>query len=187
MVGGYHPVNIGDLFDEKYCVIRKLGWGHYSTVWLCWDAKNARYVAMKIVKSDKNYTETAEDEILLLKRVTHADKSIESGSKYIVQLLDHFRHKGPNGEHVCMVFEVLGENLLTLIRRFNYKGIPLNIVKDIARQVLLGLDCLHRVCGIIHTDLKPENVLVSLDDLALKSMTEPKDCITEFCKATDQR
>lgn len=35
--GGYHPVKIGDLFNGRYHVIRKLGWGHFSTVWLCWD------------------------------------------------------------------------------------------------------------------------------------------------------
>lgn len=35
--GGYHPVVIGDVFDNRYRVIRKLGWGHFSTVWLCRD------------------------------------------------------------------------------------------------------------------------------------------------------
>lgn len=35
--GGYHPVKIGDLFLNRYHVTRKLGWGHFSTVWLCWD------------------------------------------------------------------------------------------------------------------------------------------------------
>ena len=35
--GGYHPVKIGDLFHQRYHVVRKLGWGHFSTVWLCWD------------------------------------------------------------------------------------------------------------------------------------------------------
>lgn len=35
--GGYHPVKIGDLFHSRYHVVRKLGWGHFSTVWLCWD------------------------------------------------------------------------------------------------------------------------------------------------------
>lgn len=37
--GGYHPVKIGDLFQNRYHVTRKLGWGHFSTVWLCWDLK----------------------------------------------------------------------------------------------------------------------------------------------------
>ena len=36
-VGGYHHVKIGDLYNGKYHVIRKLGWGHFSTVWLAWD------------------------------------------------------------------------------------------------------------------------------------------------------
>lgn len=36
--GGYHPVNIGDRFDNgRYIVLRKLGWGHFSTVWLSLD------------------------------------------------------------------------------------------------------------------------------------------------------
>merc|ERR1712086_765353 len=35
--GGYHAVSIGDLFNSKYRVISKLGWGHFSTVWMCKD------------------------------------------------------------------------------------------------------------------------------------------------------
>jgi hypothetical protein len=35
--GGYHPVNIGDVYHGRYEVLRKVGWGHFSTVWLCWD------------------------------------------------------------------------------------------------------------------------------------------------------
>ena len=38
--GGYHPVHIGDHFsDRRYVVVRKLGWGHFSTVWLAKDTK----------------------------------------------------------------------------------------------------------------------------------------------------
>jgi serine/threonine-protein kinase SRPK3 len=39
------------------------------------------------------------------------------------------------------------------------------LVKQIAKQVLLGLDYMHRCCGVIHTDLKPENVLICIDDV----------------------
>lgn len=67
--GGYHPVNIGDVFNGRYHVIRKIGWGHFSTVWLCWDVKETRFVALKIVKSADHYTETAIDEIKLLRCV----------------------------------------------------------------------------------------------------------------------
>ncbi|WFD02983.1 non-specific serine/threonine protein kinase [Malassezia obtusa] len=64
-----------------------------------------------------------------------------------------------------MVFEVLGENLLGLIKRYQHRGVPTHIVQQIAKQVLLGLDYMHRSCGIIHTDLKPENVLICIDDV----------------------
>lgn len=64
-----------------------------------------------------------------------------------------------------MVFEVLGENLLGLIKRYQNRGVPEHIVRQIAKQVLLGLDYIHRCCGIIHTDLKPENVLICIDDV----------------------
>lgn len=47
-----------------------------------------------------------------------------------------------------MVFEVLGENLLGLIKRYQNRGVPLPIVKQIAKQVLLGLDYLHKNCGV---------------------------------------
>lgn len=36
--GGYHPVNLGDTFDNgRYTIHHKLGWGGYSTVWLAND------------------------------------------------------------------------------------------------------------------------------------------------------
>ena len=50
-------------------MVRKLGWGHFSTVWLCWDSLAAAFVALKVVKSARHYTETAIDEIKLLKSV----------------------------------------------------------------------------------------------------------------------
>ncbi|MCO5612176.1 hypothetical protein L7F22_066438 [Adiantum nelumboides] len=163
--GGYHPVHVGDVFsDGRYLIVRKLGWGHFSTVWLARDQKAHRHVALKVVKSAPHYTETALDEIKLLQRLVAANPH-HAGRRHCVSLLDHFKHKGPNGSHVCMVFEVLGENLLGLIKRYQHRGVPPHIVKQIAKQVLLGLDYMHRECGIIHTDLKPENVLICIDDV----------------------
>jgi len=161
--GGYHPVKIGDLFHNRYHVIRKLGWGHFSTVWLCWDLKDKKFVALKVVKSASHYTETALDEIKLLKCVREADEK-DPLRERTVMLLDDFKISGVNGTHVCMVFEVLGHNLLKFIIRNNYQGMPLKNVKIMMKQVLEGLHYLHTKCEIIHTDIKPENVLVCVDE-----------------------
>ncbi|KAF9119361.1 serine/threonine protein kinase, CMGC group [Mortierella sp. 14UC] len=163
--GGYHYIAVGDVFHEgRYITLRKLGWGHFSTVWLARDTVENRHVALKVVKSAAHYTETAVDEIKLLERVVKANPEAP-GRKYVVELLDHFMHRGPNGLHVCMVFEVLGENLLSVIKRYRHQGIPIHLVRQIIHQVLMGLDYMHRECGIIHTDLKPENVLVCVEDV----------------------
>lgn len=167
--GGYHPVKIGDLFHGRYHVVRKLGWGHFSTVWLCWDLQAKRFVALKVVKSASHYTETALDEIKLLKCVRESDPNDPKKDK-TVALLDDFKITGVNGTHVCMVFEVLGCNLLKLIIRSNYQGIPLSNVKTIIRQVLEGLDYLHTKCKIIHTDIKPENILLCVTETHVKKL-----------------
>ncbi|XP_074572373.1 uncharacterized protein LOC141828886 [Curcuma longa] len=161
--GGYHAVRKGDSFKQgAYVVQAKLGWGHFSTVWLAWDTVHSRYVALKVQKSAQHYTEAAMDEIKILKQIADGDPD---GTRCVVKLLDHFKHLGPNGHHVCMVFEFLGDNLLTLIKYTDYRGMQLSKVKEICRHVLIGLDYLHRDHSIIHTDLKPENILLlsSLD------------------------
>lgn len=97
------------------------------------------------------------DEITILKQIAEGDPD---DKKCVVKLLDHFKHSGPNGQHVCMVFEYLGDNLLSLIKYSDYRGLPMHMVKEICFHVLVGLDYLHKQLSIIHTDLKPENILL---------------------------
>uniref|UniRef100_A0A803MZR4 non-specific serine/threonine protein kinase n=1 Tax=Chenopodium quinoa TaxID=63459 RepID=A0A803MZR4_CHEQI len=47
--GGYHAVRIGDSFKNgAYVVQSKLGWGHFSTVWLAWDTKHSFMNALSV-------------------------------------------------------------------------------------------------------------------------------------------
>ncbi|XP_037540469.1 SRSF protein kinase 3-like [Nematolebias whitei] len=160
--GGYHPVQVGDTFNTRYQVVSKLGWGVFSTVWLCTDLKSARRVAVKVLKSGAGFTQAGQDELALL-RCASALAGRHHSSRRIVQLLDEFKLVGVNGVHTCLVLELLGPDLRSWRLCFGKLGLPLPWVKQILTQVLQGLDYLHRLCKIIHTDIKPENILLSVE------------------------
>ena len=146
-------------------IIQKLGWGHFSTVWLSRDLKYNTFVALKVQKSASHYLEAAYDEVEILDIIGNRfqceewSKSLkeylteeEIKSKQLIEhchnvlLLNSFMHYGPNGKHFIMVFEILGVNLLEIMKRYDYKGIPIPLVRRIAKQVLMGLDYLNRIC-----------------------------------------
>ncbi|KAJ5715139.1 protein kinase [Penicillium malachiteum] len=151
--GGFHSVSLGDTFNSgAYKVMRKLGYGQYSTVWLARDSKAQRYVALKILRADCYGGSHDIFEREILSRLSKfAGKSNHGGRHYVLPLLDQFGHEGPNGQHVCFVFNVLSHHLDFQTAKFEDGRLPLKAVRTIARRLLLGLDFLHRECGIIHT------------------------------------
>ncbi|KAJ3429582.1 hypothetical protein M0812_24938 [Anaeramoeba flamelloides] len=171
--GGYHPTKVGEIFKKRYKALFKIGWGYFSTVWLIEDIKyggklvrtktgkiikKEKCLALKIVKSSKVFAQVAIDEIKILMKSSSNNTNQASP---VVRLHDHFLHQGPNGKHICMAFEFLDQkNLLSLIRQYGVNGLPIPIVKEITRQALKGLDHLHSKCKIIHTDIKPENIML---------------------------
>mmetsp|Transcript_35798 Transcript_35798/g.83379 ORF Transcript_35798/g.83379 Transcript_35798/m.83379 type:complete len:1315 (-) Transcript_35798:54-3998(-) len=202
--GGYHPVKFGEVYGRRYVVIKKLGWGHFSTVWMvrdtqCADGDPRQFLALKVQKSAEHYTEAAMDEIELLdcaqeerRRAEEAYRKDNKGndeksvsnmdnmahSRHTATLVHSFFHFGPNGRHMCMVFEMLGCNLLSVIKAHNYRGIPIDAVKSMIRGICRGLDFLHRKCSIIHTDLKPENVLLQFHQMEENNQLEESDTVS---------
>ncbi|KAL3477219.1 kinase-like domain-containing protein [Aspergillus californicus] len=167
--GKYHPVNLGDTFkDSTYRVIRKLGYGSYSTVWLAKDQATNKYVALKISIANQDRTHHELDISRTLSQVPPG----HPGKQFIPSLLDVFTHDGPNGSHLCLVHEVLGpgaadipESISSLIpgsrrgRRYS-----LSAAKAILYQTLLYVDFLQQNY-IVHADLHPGNLLFSISDL----------------------
>jgi len=60
----YHPCHVGEVLINRYVLIQKLGWGHFSTVWLAKDFKYGNYAAVKIMKSSPHYLEASYDEVI---------------------------------------------------------------------------------------------------------------------------
>ncbi|PWY81558.1 protein kinase [Aspergillus sclerotioniger CBS 115572] len=170
--GGFHRVSLGDsLGSGKYTVLRKLGYGQYSTVWLAKDSQQQRYVALKLLRADCYGGPHDIFEREILSKVSQiSTTSTNEGCHHVSPLLDQFRHTGPNGNHVCLVFDVLGHHMHFPTANFEDGRLPVQSVRTIARQLLLGLDFLHRECGVVHTALtcpleaclKPTNILLEL-------------------------
>ena len=84
------------------------------------------FVALKVLKSASHYREAALDEIEILNYIqstTYSESVVEEyGHNYnnhVVNMVHNFEHHGPNGRHVCMAFELLGENLLPVIKKLS--------------------------------------------------------------------
>ena len=164
--GGYCRVQCGDVLNQRYRLLSKLGWGEFSVVWL---AKNAgattaahAFVAVKITKGHPSIARGTEFELALLRHLSAAPCGTTT------PLVDQFLHASPHGEHLCIVMPVMGSNLLCVVdqmkqrRRFRRER-EVNMVKDVAISTLYGLRKLEGL-NIVHTDLKPENVLVARPD-----------------------
>ncbi|GJJ15341.1 hypothetical protein Clacol_009617 [Clathrus columnatus] len=170
--GGYHPVELGDKFKNgTYTVIRKLGYGGFSTVWLAVDSPNKQYVALKIMIAKESSTDTELEIIQFLFQKSNTDPR----SEHIVPLLDTFMREGPNGIHRCLVFEAMGPSATMMLdelpenkprsygrRRPRY---PKWMAKTMLAHMLRGLAFLHEN-GIIHGDVQPGNILFAIKDIS---------------------
>ncbi|KAJ4308043.1 hypothetical protein N0V84_012332 [Fusarium piperis] len=167
--GGYHPVHLGDTFHGgQYKVIRKLGEGSFSTVWLAHDLIHKRYIALKIQVSQVT---TCSNELPILRHI--ARQLPEQAEMHVMKLLDEFQHNGPNGTHSCIVFEPMGPSVNTMVeelpqfkpRKFGMKiRYPPPMAKSILKQCLQALEFLHKH-GISHGDLQPGNILFALQNI----------------------
>ena len=147
---------VGTVLNSKYIPLKYLGRGTFSQVWLVYDLANDRYLAMKCVKP--KYFRDSKDEIKIMHKITNNDPD---NKQNVMHMYDFFVHNEDDDRIMCMLFEVLGTELIKLMKKYNYNGLPIMVVKKIIYDILKGLDYIHNNPKIIHTDLKPENILIT--------------------------
>ncbi|TMW55379.1 hypothetical protein Poli38472_013270 [Pythium oligandrum] len=157
---GYYKPSVGEILNGKYRVSGAVGKGVFSTVLRChrvgdnaYDESNA--VAIKLIRNNEIMREAAQTEVKILTELAEKDPR---DKKHCVRLLDRFEHRN----HVALVFESMQMNVREAMKKFGGKGgISLQAVRIFAKHLLIAISHLD-TCGIVHADIKPDNVL--LDD-----------------------
>lgn len=140
------------MYLGDYKVVQKIADGTFGRVLHC--EKGGERFAVKVVRDVEKYTSSAKIEVDILKDIQNVDGN---GESHCVVLRDQFMYKD---RIMCLVFEYLGDSLYEFLKRNDYKGFFVADIQRIAFQMLKGLSFLKKN-RLIHTDLKPENVLLT--------------------------
>ncbi|KAJ4977620.1 hypothetical protein NE237_008400 [Protea cynaroides] len=148
---GHYVFAVGENLTPRYLILSKMGEGTFGQVLECLDDETKELVAIKIVRSIHKYREAAMIEIDVLQKLAKHDIS---GTR-CVQIRNWFDYRN----HICIVFEKLGPSLYDFLRKNSYRSFPIDLVREIGRQLLESVAFMHDL-RLIHTDLKPENILL---------------------------
>lgn len=151
--GDYQLVQHEVLYSmtNAYEVLEFLGRGTFGQVCKCWKKGTNEIVAIKILKNHPSYARQGQIEVSILQRLSQ-----ESAEDYnFVRAFECFQHKN----HTCLVFEMLEQNLYDFLKQNKFQPLPLKYIRPITQQVLTALRKLKQL-GLIHADLKPENIML---------------------------
>ncbi|KAF2189938.1 kinase-like protein [Zopfia rhizophila CBS 207.26] len=181
--GRFYPVHLGEVFESRYQVLGKLGYGSVSTVWLCRDLKEREYVTLKIYISEHRQ---ARNELNVFTHI-RAIKTSHPGLKLIRTLRDAFELPGKLGAHQCLTHKPLGLTLSDLRKQCGGK-LPGELLKPVINYLLLALDFLHTEARVVHTDIQESNIMMTItDDSILKKFEYEERDEPSTCKVDGDR
>lgn len=162
----YYPVRIGEIIQDRYQVVGKLGFGLSSTVWLARDLDGCRHVALKLYVQSDCLESELDTELDVYRRIESAPNH-HPGRHAVRSMLDSFELATPSGRHRCLVHEPLWDSALNIKHRNPVRRLPQPVVAFLLKRLFLALDLLHRECHVAHTDIKEANILLPADPSVL--------------------
>ncbi|KAK2809434.1 hypothetical protein FQN50_003893 [Emmonsiellopsis sp. PD_5] len=168
----YYPARLGEVFNTRYQLVGKLGYGAYSTVWLCRDLIEHKYAALKISTQLKKFPKKGRAELNIYEHLSELN-STHPGQGYIRELHDTFEIQGPLSSHQCLALQPMHMSLHDLIQK--YRPLDVSMLREVLKRLLNVLDFLHTEAHIIHTDLKADNLMFSIDDNSMLESFEKSE------------
>ncbi|CCF58791.1 hypothetical protein KAFR_0F01940 [Kazachstania africana CBS 2517] len=148
---------LGTEQSRKYLVLDILGQGTFGQVVKCQNLLNKEIIAVKVIKSKSEYLNQSITEAKILELIN--TKIDPNNVHHFLRMQDSFIHRN----HLCLVFELLSNNLYELLRQNQYHGLSIQLIKIFTKQLLDSL-CILKDNKLIHCDLKPENILLCSPD-----------------------
>ncbi|CAB4253060.1 similar to Saccharomyces cerevisiae YLL019C KNS1 Nonessential putative protein kinase of unknown cellular role [Maudiozyma barnettii] len=154
---GHYIYHDNDTFGEnnKFVAHGLLGQGTFGKVLKCYDQQDQKFVAVKIIRAIDRYREAAKTELRVLNTIAQQDIT---GSFQCLLLLDYFDYKN----HICLITNLHGKSIYDFMCANGIGRFPGSHIQAIARQLIRSICFLHEL-NIIHTDIKPENILLCDD------------------------
>ncbi|CAG9567547.1 unnamed protein product [Danaus chrysippus] len=149
---GSYNKQIHDHIAYRYEILEVIGKGSFGQVIRALDYRTGNQVAIKIIRNKKRFHHQALVEVRVLDHLRLKDKD---QSHNVIHMLDYFYFRN----HLCISFELMSINLYELIKKNNYQGFSLSLIRRFANSLLRCLRLLEAE-NIIHCDLKPENILL---------------------------
>ncbi|KAH8314568.1 hypothetical protein KR059_012951, partial [Drosophila kikkawai] len=149
---GNYKIIEHDHIAFRYEILEVIGKGSFGQVIRALDHKTNTHVAIKIIRNKKRFLNQAVVELNILDELREKDAD---GSHNVIHMLDYTYFR----KHLCITFELMSLNLYELIKKNNYNGFSMSLIRRFCNSIVKCLRLLYKE-NIIHCDLKPENILL---------------------------